>query len=350
MVDIDGSHGEGGGQVMRTSLALSAITGTPFRLYAIRASRSNPGLAPQHLATVRAMAAICAADVRGAVLRSSTLEFRPQSPVVPGSYTFDVADSAQGGSAGAATLIFQALLLPLALAGGESRLTVRGGTHVPWSPGYHYLAHVFLPTVARMGLAVNLRLDAWGFYPAGGGQISGQIPGVRAQLAPLTITERGPLRRAWGLALAANLPSHIPQRIASRATNVLGQAGIKAQVTPLRERAASPGAALVLVAEYENAVSGYGSLGKLGKPSEQVAEEASFDLLANHNTGRPLDMHLADQILLPAALAAGQSTFSACRLTEHLATNAHIIQQFIPARITLDGPGIFTILGMPPAK
>jgi RNA 3'-terminal phosphate cyclase (ATP) len=337
MVEIDGSSGEGGGQVVRTALTLAAITGHPVRLLQIRAKRRNPGLAPQHLTAVNALAQICGAEVHGAALRSTVLEFRPSHAPRAGSYELNVASAAQGGSAGAVTLILQSLLLPLALAAGISHVTLTGGTHVRWSPPWHYLAYVYLPAVARMGLVGETRLDAWGFYPVGQGRVAARISGSNMPLQPITLVERGPVRRIWGLAVAANLPAHIPQRIASRATSLLSAAGLRSQVRPLRERAAGPGAGLFLVAEYAEALSGFSALGEKGKPSEQVAEEASHDLLAHHASGHPVDMHLADQLLLPAALAAGRTIYDTCRVTPHLLTNAHIIRQLLEVEIVVQG-------------
>jgi RNA 3'-terminal phosphate cyclase (ATP) len=351
MVEIDGSYGEGGGQVLRTTLALSAITGRPVRLYAIRARRPRPGLAPQHLAVVLALARICRAEVRGAALRSAIVEFAPQSPPLPGTYHFDVAEAGGGASAGAISLILQALLLPLAFAAGDSQVLLRGGTHVPWSPSFHYLERVFTPTVARMGITLALRLDAWGFYPVGGGQVSAIIHAARRPLRAVDLLHPGPLRGVTGLAAAANLPAHIPQRMASRAASLLAESDIRARVQPVRERAASPGAALLLVAEYVNARAGFSALGKKGKPSEQVAEEATLDLLASHKSGQALDMHLADQILLPAALAEGSTTYTTCRVTEHLRTNAHVLSHFLGPVVAISGalgyPGTVSVAGNP---
>lgn len=354
MIDIDGARGEGGGQVLRTSLALAAITGQAVRLYNLRAGRQNSGLAPQHLTAVRALAQVCAAEVRGGALRSTTVEFHPQAPPRAGDYTIDVTEAAAGGSAGAVTLILQALLLPLALADGASRLTLRGGTHVPWSPPLHHLTEVFVPMVARMGVRADVRLSQWGFYPAGGGEVTAEIRGRRGALAAQTWLERGPLKRVWGRAVAANLPAHIAQRMAGRARNLLSEAGLHPEITPLRERAASPGAVTLLFSEYENAVSGFSALGEKGKPSEQVATEAALDLLAQHRSGQALDMHLADQMLLPMALAEGRSRFTTCRVTQHLLTNAAIIQHFIPAQIVVEGEegdaGTVIVTGAPPNK
>ncbi|MGH2593723.1 MAG: RNA 3'-terminal phosphate cyclase [Anaerolineae bacterium] len=349
MVEIDGSHGEGGGQVLRTALTLSALTGMPTHIHHIRAGRRKPGLAPQHLTGVLALAQVCDADVRGAAIGSMELTFQPRARPRPGAYVFDVTQTAQRGSAGAVTLLLQTLL-PLAFAGGASHLTLKGGTHVPWSPPFDYVAQVYLPTVARMGLQAGCHLEAWGFYPAGGGQISVDIDGVAGSLTPLTLVARGALKRVRGVAVACNLSADIAQRIANRARNVLKDAGMPTDITPRRERGAGPGAGLFLIAEYEHALAGFSALGAKGKPSEQVADEACRDLLAHHAGDAPVDEHLADQLLLPMALADGRSEFRTFRITQHLLANMHIIRHFIPARIEIGGnegePGTILVQGV----
>ncbi len=346
MVEVDGAHGEGGGQVLRTSLALAALTGRAVRLTRIRAGRAKPGLAPQHLTTVHALARVCAADVAVARLGATELVFRPQASPQPGAYVFDVRDAARGGSAGAVTLLFQALLLPLAYAASPTTLTLRGGTHVPFSPPFDYLDQVFLPALAPTGVRAEVHLDAWGFYPVGNGQMRATVDPLPtpvhsdaslARLAPLTLTERGALRRVWGHAVACNLPADIAQRIANRARNVLSREGLKSEITPRREGGPGMGAALFLVAEYETAVAGFTALGAKGKPSEQVADEACHALLTHHATEAPVDPHLADQLLLPLALAGGPSVFRTSAATDHLLTNAHVIQRFLPVRIAVAG-------------
>lgn len=339
MLQIDGSYGEGGGQVLRTALTLSALTGQAVHLRRIRAGRRQPGLAPQHLTGVLALAQICQARVRGATLRSTELVFEPQTAPVAGEYFFDVADQTEGGSAGAVSLIWQTLWLPLALAGAASRLTLKGGTHVAWSPPFDYLTRVFLPTVAPLGLATQLYLDAWGFYPVGGGVVRVEIPPARLPLQPLTLTERGALRRVWGLGVAAALPAHIAQRLADRAGRQLRDLAVPLAVAPARVRSAGPGAGLFLVAEYAQARAGFSALGEKGKPSEQVADTACAELQAHHAAGAPVDPHLADQLLLPLALAAetGASTFRTSRVTQHLLTNACILEQGLPVKVEIDG-------------
>jgi RNA 3'-terminal phosphate cyclase (ATP) len=330
MIEIDGSYGEGGGQILRTSLALAAITGQAVHIHSVRAARRNPGLAPQHLTGLSAIATICQADVRGAKVGSTDVTFVPESRPIAGDYEFDVTRASQGGSAGSVTLIFQTLLLPLAMAGQTSHLVLKGGTHVPWSPSYHYLAEVCLPLFARAGIRAELKLDSWGFYPVGGGQLRATVHHLQSPIANLQLPGRGPLRRVAGLAVAANLPAHIPQRMANRARSLLRQNGVNAEVTPLRESAAGPGAGFFLTAEYENSLAGFASLGAKGKPSEQVAEEACLDFVAfSRHAGAAVDMHLADQLLLPLALAEGTSEYTTCRITNHLLTNAHVIHQFV---------------------
>lgn len=338
MLEIDASQGEGGGQVVRTALALATLTGQRVRLYNIRGRRKNPGLAPQHLAGVKALARICQAQVRGAALHSGVLVFEPQAPPQAGEYVFDVAEAAKGGSAGAVTLLLQTVWWPLALAGGPSTLTLRGGTHVAWSPPFHYLAKVFAPLVAELGWPAHLELNRWGFYPVGNGEIQVRIqPVLNPQ--PLVITTNAALGRIQGVAVAAELTAAIAQRLAGRATNGLKAAGLQAQIQSVRERAASPGAGVWLWASDANSIAraGFGALGSKGKPSELVADEAVAALVAHHRTGAAIDPHLADQLLLPLALTPGVSTFTTSALTQHLLTNAEIIQLFLPVEIEITG-------------
>jgi RNA 3'-terminal phosphate cyclase (ATP) len=228
MLHIDGSYGEGGGQILRTSLSLAAITGQPIRIDRIRANRKKPGLAIQHLTAVRATAAICQAQVQGDAVGSTKLEFIPGSLPQAGHYTFDVAQTTGAGSAGAVTLILQTILLPLALATGDSVVTLKGGTHLPWSPPILYIEHVYLPALRQMGLQAQVQVRAWGWYPRGGGEVELRVTGgggnVASPLSGLQLLERGALQQVRGLAIVTELPSHIPQRMAMRAENLLQQA------------------------------------------------------------------------------------------------------------------------------
>ena len=190
MLVIDGSTGEGGGQVLRTSVTLACLTQQPVHVENIRRGRRKPGLRPQHLTAVRAAAAICGARLKGDRLGSGELTFVPSEPVRPGSYVFDVSEVADAGSAGSVGLVLQTVLLPLALARGESRLILRGGTHVPWAPSASYLEHVYLPALARMGVYARFHLARWGFYPAGGGEVRVYVPAQEGVLYPVSLTDR----------------------------------------------------------------------------------------------------------------------------------------------------------------
>ena len=343
---IDGAYGEGGGQILRTALGLAAVLGRPVRIERIRAGRARPGMAAQHLTAVRALAAVCDAALEGDRLGSQTLTFAPRRVPRAGAYAFDVAEARPGGSAGAVALVLQALLPPLLLAAGDSTLTLRGGTHMAWSPPFDYLRDVWLPTLRPMGVDAELSLERWGFYPVGRGEIQARIRGrgPEAALRPLQSEARGPLRRVSGRAVAANLPAHIPQRMADRARALLGAAGIATQVSAERVRAACPGAGIFLAARYEGASGGFSAHGRPGTPAEEVAAEAVAALLAHRASGAALDAHLADQILTPLALASGTSSFSAERASRHLETNAWVIERFGLARIEIERRDDGTVL------
>ncbi len=356
---IDGSYGEGGGQVLRTALTLATFTGRPTRIEHIRAGRKKPGLRPQHLTAVRAAATVCGARVEGDALGSQTLAFTPNHPARPGKYTFDVTEATQGGSAGSVGLVLQTVLLPLALAGTDygraagSHLMLKGGTHVPWAPSASYLEHVFLPQIARMGVNVQVILRRWGFYPAGGGEIECNVMGREGSLHPISITERGQLQRVWGMAVVMNLPAHIPQRMANRARNVLAEAGLQAQIEPRRLRGAGPGAGMFLFAAYTTppgddvTTVGFTAYGRKGLPAERVVEAACEELLAHHRSGAPVDPHLADQLVLPAALAEGKSQVSTSKVTQHLLTNVWVVREFLARDIDIEGelgtPGVLIV-------
>lgn len=332
---IDGSYGEGGGQILRTSVALSAITGCALRVENIRAKRPNPGLAAQHITSVRAVATLCDAELGGDKERSSTLDFTPRQSVRTGNYSFDVAEARKGGSAGAAMLVLQAVLPPLLIASGDSHISVRGGTHVAWSPPFDYVHDVWLPTLARMGARATASLVTSGWYPVGQGEVEVTVTGAGGALSPLTVVERGRLHHVSGRAIAASLPAHIAARMANRASACLREVGIEARIEARRLRAACPGAGIFLATTYDSAICGFSALGERGKPAETVAEEAVGAFLSFHRSDAAVDAHLADQMILPMALASGQSKFTTPRLTNHLATNAWVVEQFGVADVVL---------------
>lgn len=337
MIFLDGSQGEGGGQIVRTALTLSCVLGAPVQIENIRAGRKPSGLRPQHLTAIQAAAQICDAGIEGVQVGSRTVRFEPGSPARPGQYEWAV------GTAGSAPLVIQTVLLPLALAGGPSTIRVFGGTHVPGSPSGHYLRDVVMPVLLSMGADLEIYMDAYGWIPEGGGSMSVHVAGG-AQLAGLDMRERGPIERVFGLAVGCNLPSHIPQRIANRALNLLETMDTPLDIRPCRTRSTSTGAGIFLAVEYANGRGGIGVLGRKGMPSETVAEQAVTELLELHDSGAATDEHLADQLVVPLALAQGPSAYTTRAITPHLATNADVVRAFLDRPIALDaGKRLVTI-------
>ncbi len=336
---IDGRHGEGGGQIVRTALSLAAVCGRAVRIENIRAGRERPGLAAQHLTAARALATLCSATLSGAELGSQSLLFEPGGAPRAGRYEFDVADASEGGSAGAVTLVLQAILLPLVFSSGDSQVLLRGGTHVAWSPPLDYAHDVWLDALRRLGLGVRIETLSYGFYPAGGGQIRVSVRGVgdgkRGKLTPLITRERGAMQRVFGRALAANLPPSVGRRLADRSRELIEAAGLRAHVAVEQTNARCAGGGLFLAAESEFARAGFGVLAERGLSAEDIAQRAVADLLAYQRSGAALDAHLGDQLLTLFAHGAGPSTVSIERVTKHLMTNAWVIEQFGIARILI---------------
>lgn len=332
MLQIDGTLGEGGGQLLRTSLTLSVLTGRPFRMDNIRAGRSTPGLRPQHLTAVRAASALCRADTVGAHLGSRTLEFHPDTRPMGGNFRFDVSEAAVSGrSAGSVILIIQTILWPLIFAKEPSNITLVGGTIVPFSPSYHYFNHVAGPVFKQLGADFSCELKRWGWMSKGGGQVelfvkpSGPLRGIT--LKPIKADKVG------GVAAVSNLPSHIPQRMSERANKLIRERGLGADVKPIRERGDGPGAGLVLWIPQ----AGFSSIGRPGLPAEEVANSAVADLLPFMENGAAVDKYLADQILVPMALANRSSTFSTSHVSTHMITNANLLRQWLNIIIRLEG-------------
>lgn len=330
MIYIDGSMGEGGGQIMRSALTLSLLTGQPFTIGALRAARPVPGLRPQHLAALRAAAQICGARVEGDRVGSLQFSFAPGA-VRPGRYHFDI------GTAGATSLVLQTVLLPLAMAPSGSRLTITGGTHVPWSPCFHYLDWHWRVVLARIGIRFDLTLHRAGFYPEGGGEVTASIPG-NARPHGIDLLTRGPLRRIRGLSAVANLTQEIAERQRHQALRRLETLAPQVETAIAVESlpASSPGTVLVLLAEYEEGQACFAALGARGKPAERVADEAVDALAGFLRSDGALDPWLADQLLLPLALAKGASRIRTSAVTRHLLTNAAVIGAFLPVAITLE--------------
>jgi RNA 3'-terminal phosphate cyclase (ATP) len=328
-VTIDGAHGEGGGQILRTALALAVALRRPVHLTRVRAQRSRPGLQPQHLTAVRALAAVSEAEVRGDALDSTELTFVPRE-LRAGEYRFDVG--ALRGSAGAVTLVFEALLLPLVHAGGPSRLTLVGGTHVRWSPPVPYVTDVFLPALEATGVRARVTLRRPGWYPAGGGQIDVLVePGPPA--CGLAIETPPATSAVSGVSLVSRLPASIAERQRLRALERLGEAGLEATIAvEVDAQAVSPGTALFVAVRGRG---GFTALGRRGLAAEAVADDAVGAFLAWRASGAAIDAHLADQLLPFLALAPSPSRLTCPALTSHLRTAAWLVEQFLPVRARL---------------
>ncbi len=335
MIELDGAHGEGGGQLVRMAVALSVLTATPVRIVRIRAGRSTPGLAAQHVTAVNALAELCGGDVHGVEIGSSTLEFRPGT-VAPGRYGFDV------GTAGSVTLVLQAVLPVACSAPGTVRLRLVGGTDVRWSPPIDYFARVFLPLLRRLGAHVDVEVQRRGYYPRGGGVVEVVVEPTKAW-SPIDPSEPGPVRRVRGIAHVSNLPEDIPKRMAHAAMRRLhGLADVKIEERLYRgEEAVGQGGALVAWAETESTFLGADSLAERGKSSDRIGEQVAATLRADLESGAVLDVHAADQLLVYLARASGPSQFRVREISGHLETMMWLLERFLASRfeVSRDGAG-----------
>ncbi len=332
LIEIDGSYGEGGGQILRTSLTFSVLTGKPVRIHHIRAGRKAPGLKPQHLMSVEAAARISGGRLEGAELGATEVCFYP-GRTQPGRYTFDVSRLA--ASAGSTSLIFQTVLLPLAFAAAASPIALKGGTHVAWSPPSDYLQEVFLPAVAPMGIQVKMNILRRGFYPIGGGELEMIVEPSHVPLRPLRVEEKGGLKHLGITSMAANLPLSIAKRQMDRAINRLTEHGLTPQGKTQMVESPGKGTFCFILAEFEKVRAGFSALGEIRKRAEQVADEAVEAFLRYWNGQGALDRHLADQVVLPMALADGESAVTVAEVSEHLKTNLWVTEQFIPVKFIL---------------
>jgi RNA 3'-terminal phosphate cyclase (ATP) len=333
VVVIDGS--QGGGQMLRNAVALSAVSGRPVRVQNIRGARPKPGLRPQHLAAVRAAAAACGADLIGAELGSLEIEFHPGGVPTSDQWTLDV------GTAGSLMLVLQCLLPALACASTESRMTLIGGTDVPFAPPFDYLQEVLVPALAELGPRVEARLVRRGFYPKGGGEVGVTVHPAEAMRA-ICWRERGAVTRITGRAYSQGLPGHIVERMGKSALAGLsagghGNAHIESEVVA---RGRSEGCGIVLWAECEGGARiGASALGRRGKRAEEVGEEAASALLSELDSGGAVDNRLADQMIVWMAIADGPSEVTTSRLTDHIRSAAEVAQMIVGARFAMDeGP------------
>lgn len=330
---IDGSYGEAGGQILRTSLSLAVLLKRPVKIINIRAKRPRSGLRPQHLTCVEALAQISQAYLEGAKIDSQSLTFVPKS-CQGGSFSFDVAVKAP--SAGAVSLVLQALFLPLSLANSSSRVVLQGGTHVAWSPPFHYLKEVFLPLMSKMGIRARLKIDKWGWYPQGQGKVEIEIQPTR-EVLPLRSRERGKLKNLKILSAVSNLPFSIAKRQEKRGIEILKQKGFSPQSEIILAPSKGKGTFFFILAEFENLRAGFSSLGEIGKKAEKVAEEAVQEFLEFYRSRGCLDKYLADQVIPCIALARGKSSFSTSELSGHTLTNIWVVEQFLPVHYQIEG-------------
>lgn len=333
MIEIDGTYGEGGGQILRTSIALSAITGMPLTIHNIRGKRSKPGLQAQHLTCVRAAAEICGAKLSGDAVGSVQLKFEPQHSIRAGEYEFDI------GTAGSTTLVAQTVLVPLALADDSSRVTIRGGTHNPMAPTADYLEHVFLPMAAMQGLRASVEIRRFGFYPKGGGEIKISVEPSKFQ--PVHFDHTVGENNLKMTIASCGIPQEFKKRAEDHLNRLLDEA---VEVVDLQQGGPSQGVGLTLIASDEMQ-AGFSSLGERGKRLEKVIEEAVTEYKTWKETGAPVDPHLADQLVLPALFAEGRTSYRVSEVTEHLQTVLWLAEHFLPLHYSLDDEaGTVTIL------
>lgn len=329
MIEIDGSEGEGGGQILRSALALSILTRRPFKLTNIRANRSKPGLQPQHLMCVRAAGSISGAQYKGAANGSAVLYFEPGA-VKSGNYTFSI------GTAGATALVLHTVYLPLALRGdAPSTVIVTGGTHNAHAPCFHFLETTWAAYLARMGIRVDVEMTRPGFYPRGGGEIRAVIhPCSRVNgLSLLTCPE---LTTAGGFSAFAGLPESVGKRQARRLSVRLKSEGVESHIPQEEWEAANPGSVAAVIFRQAPVPPLFFGLGERGKPSESVADDAADEAIAFRDAKCPVDPHSADQLLLPLAFSDDASEYRASEITRHLTTNVETVRKFVDRTISIE--------------
>lgn len=349
MIEVDGSIGEGGGSVLRTALAISAVAQQPIRIYNIRARRPKPGLRPQHLKAVEAVAKLTNANVSGLELDSAEVRFEP-GRIADGSYSVDI------GTAGSTTLILQAIMPAAAFSPAPIDFEIRGGTDNPMAPPVDFWKNVTFPTLRRMGYAGDLECHRRGHYPRGGGVIRAKVEPVE-RLQALSIAEPGQVVRVRGVAHSVRLPGFIATNMAHSATKALVRAGysdIKIETEtyePSNDTHLGPGAGITVWAETEGgAIIGASALGKRGKPAERVGNDVVADLVRQLKTGMAVDKHLTDQLIPYLTLAEGTSEISSTELTLHALTNVALVEKIFNVKFEVKGdigePGRIKVTGL----
>jgi len=326
VLTIDGTVGEGGGQVLRSSLTLSLVTGKPFRMINIRRRRKRPGLRRQHLTAVRAAAEVCQARVEGDALTSLELTFEPNA-LEGGEYAFSI------GTAGSTMLVLQTILPALALAPRSSELLLEGGTHNPRSPTFEFVAKAYLPLIERMGPRVDAALERMGFYPAGGGRVRVSIEPV-STLTPFELVERGPIRTKHVTARVAHLPRHIAEREVDTLAQKLRWEPSCFHIEELIETD-GPGNVIIVELDSEHVTEVFSGFGEKGIPAETVAKRLGNEVREYLRADVPVGRHLADQLVLLMALCKG-GTFRTLSPSSHLTTQAEVIGRFLETRVDFD--------------
>ena len=321
---IDGAQGEGGGQVLRSSLALSALSQTEVRIENVRAKRSKPGLLRQHLTALRAIAQVCHAQVTGDELGSRSVTFAP-GECAHGDYHFAV------GTAGSATLVFQTVLPPLLAVEGTSRLVFEGGTHNPWAPPFDFLSETFLPLLHRIGVTISAELERPGFYPAGGGRFVVRVSGG-SPLAPLSLLERGAINRVRARATVSGIPEHVAHREVTTLATLLSDLPIITEIVEVAS--AGPGNVATVTVRSAALTETFSAFGKRGVSAEKVAHQLAGEVRRYIAANVPVGEHLADQLLMPL-LAGGGGEFRSMEPTLHTRTNAEVINAFTPGRVAM---------------
>lgn len=329
MIEIDGSFGEGGGQILRSALSLSMVTQQPFRITRIRAGRPKPGLAPQHLTGIRAAATISQATVKGDHAGSQEIDFIPRK-IQTGRYEFAV------GTAGSVSLVFQTLFLPLALAQEPSTVSITGGTHVRGAPIFDFLESCWLSYTRQCGLQIDLKMEKAGYYPKGGGRIVGTFRPPQS-LKPLNLKERGQLLKLDLHVGISNLPQEIGKRMIREASELLKREGYQAQCTMMAYPSPGQGIYLWLLADYGSGLIGFSGLGERGVRAEAIARRTVEEFLQFERSKATVDRYLADQLLLPLVCIPGNSFYSTSRISLHLLTNLEVIQKFLSCKIEVEG-------------
>ena len=322
MLQIDGSYGEGGGQILRNAVALSVLTKKPVEIKNIRAKRPNPGIKAQHHTAISCMKALCDAKTEGLFIGSSSLKFTP-GEIHTGEYEFDI------GTAGSMTLVFQTCILCSLKATKPVIIKLTGGTDVKWSPSWDYFVHVFLPLICKMGVNIDVNLIQHGYYPKGGGEAVLTVHPCK-KIHPLKLGKKQNFTTIQGIIHISSLPDHIGKRMKHAAIKTLLKKDLESDIKIENVASLSPGTGITLWSQSDKSVLGSTVTGEKGVPSERIGESAAIQLLKEIDSDANLDIYAIDQILPYMALASniGKSCCIVRRLSSHTKTNMWIIQQF----------------------